>query len=373
MKIGIVTVITGYNYGSTLQAFATQHWLKNYGIESEIIQLKGSVLKGRDIRIKKLYEILKRFFKNPKQFIKSIKLYITSFSKKISPQKRHMFYDFQEKHLTINYCKLNNLYKDVFHSQYDFFLSGSDQIWSSDAIYPDPFYYLDFSPSYKKIAFAPSFGKSYIPPYNINIIKHYLNDYKKLSVREECGLSIIKNEFNLEAVRLLDPTFLLNKEQWIKQLCLKNDFGFNNYIVTYFLDNVSDNVLNCINEYSIANNLNVINLTDTNIPFAKKLTAGPKDFLQLIMNSDVVYTDSFHGAVFSTIFERPFIVFERNYSNGISQSSRLFSLLSTLEIKNRFSKDEFFDSSLLKDTSDLKTANLIVDEYRMKAKNYLGI
>lgn len=94
--------------------------------------------------------------------------------------------------------------------------SGSDQIWNSSTLYVDPLYYLRFAPKQKRVALSPSFGRNFIADYNKNKMKKWINDYPYLSVREDSGVKLIKELTGLEAQHLLDPTLIINSEEWRK-------------------------------------------------------------------------------------------------------------------------------------------------------------
>ena len=129
-KIGIATVYTGYNYGSTLQAFATTKILKNLGLRSDILKLRGSLIAGRDIRLKKLLTIgIRSLFVT--SGIKNIKNYKKSISKKIPEESSYLFKSFINNELTPTEISESDLKKRARTEEYRAFLCGSDQVWNS--------------------------------------------------------------------------------------------------------------------------------------------------------------------------------------------------------------------------------------------------
>ena len=221
-KIGIATVYTGFNYGSALQAFATKTLLSEMGYEGEVLKLSGSLLPGRDVRVKKILTVLFRSMLHPGG-VKSLKNYGDSIKKPLSRESAEMFRQFADYHIRPYEEKYNNL-KNLAHSdEYCAFLCGSDQIWNSAVFYVDPFYYLRFAPEGKRIAFAPSFGRDFIPSYNKRKIKKFVSGIKYKSVREESGVALIKELTGDSAQVLIDPTLVLNADEWTKNLKLKEN------------------------------------------------------------------------------------------------------------------------------------------------------
>ena len=164
-KIGVATVYTGYNYGSALQAYATKQILSDMGYEAEILKISGSLVKGRDIRLKKLFTVAFRSLIH-KGGVKSLKNYSSSISKEFKEGTIELFHDFFCKEISPLVLSFSNLRKKAKNSEYAAFICGSDQVWNSAVFYVDPFYYLRFAPLEKRIAFAPSFGRDFVPDYN---------------------------------------------------------------------------------------------------------------------------------------------------------------------------------------------------------------
>ena len=149
-KIGIATVYTGYNYGSALQAFATKEILKKLGLYAEVLKLRGSLIAGRDIRIKKLLTIGVRSLCHSGG-IKSLKNYKNSISKKLSADSVSLFDSFTNEKLCPIEVSYSELKKRANTNEYKAFLCGSDKIWNSAVFYIDQFYYLQFDPIDKRI------------------------------------------------------------------------------------------------------------------------------------------------------------------------------------------------------------------------------
>ena len=190
-KIGIATLYTGFNFGSSLQAHAVKTLVEELGYDVEIWKVKGSIIKGRDIRLRKLFMMALKAIVVKGGF-KQFKNYQKGYAKKASDESKEKFIQFANEFLpirTLTYSKMRKLAKT---QEYKAFICGSDQIWSGTALYVDPVYYLQFAPKERRIALAPSFGKDTIPDYNRKKIKKYISQIPYKSVREISGVNIIK-------------------------------------------------------------------------------------------------------------------------------------------------------------------------------------
>lgn len=366
-KIGIATVYTGFNYGSSLQAFATKTILSQMGCEADILKIKGSLIPGRDIRIKKLMAVILRSVIHSGG-LKSLKNYGESISKVLPQKSKEEFNDFAITHINPRFATYSQL-KAFAQSEYDGFLCGSDQVWNSAVFYVDPFYYLQFAPCDKRVAFAPSFGRDFIPDYNKKIIKKYISEIPHLSVRESSGVPLIEELTGKKAEVLIDPTLVLNDKEWTKCLRL-GEKKKEKYILAYFLDTPSEKAIDFVEKISEKYGLKIISLPYEfeNFKWNDYLhTAGPKEFCELVKNAEFVCTDSFHGTAFSLNFNIPFFTFERNYNNAGKQSARIQSILQMVSQTERYepeSMENCFEISF-------EVVNKVLEEERNKSKNYL--
>lgn len=367
-KIGIATVYTGFNYGSALQAFATKTLLSGMGYESEVLKLSGSLLPGRDVRVKKILTVLFRSMLHPGG-VKSLKNYGDSIKKPLSPESMAMFRQFADYNIRPYEEKYNNLKKSAYSDEYCAFLCGSDQIWNSAVFYVDPFYYLRFAPEEKRIAFAPSFGRDFIPNYNKRKIKKFVSGIKYKSVREESGVGLIKDLTGDSAQVLIDPTLVLNSDEWTKNLKLKTK-NEEKYLLAYFLDEPSEKAKKAVKDISEKYGLKIIGLPYSfeDTPWAENTAhAGPSEFVEYIKNASFVCTDSFHGTAFSLNFNIPFYTFERNYGNAGKQSARIQSILSIVSQSERYEPENYDNCFEI----SFDNVNVVLDEQREISKKYL--
>lgn len=322
-KIGIITLNGYFNYGNRLQNYALQEILKVLGFEVETILVDTSV-KYNDIAFG---EVCKRLITS---------LWNRLIRRKVEKSKKERmvtFKEFSDRYIReTDFCISNDKIPDDLSDRYDYFVTGSDQVWNPLYIQNSSIYFLTFAPPNKRIAYAPSFGISHIPPIWLEDYKLWLSEMASLSVREEAGAEIIRSLTRREATVLVDPTLLLTKEKWLE---ISRESAYKpkeNYLLTYFLGEQTKDRENMIQDISKENNLTIINLSD--IEDEKRYSADPGEFIDYIYSSSVLFTDSFHGCVFSILLEKPFVVFERNESTP-SMISRIDTLLSTFQLHSR--------------------------------------
>ncbi|MHB8077050.1 polysaccharide pyruvyl transferase family protein [Desulfosporosinus fructosivorans] len=377
-KISITTVFKGFNYGSSLQAYASKKYLSSLGYEAEIIGYRDGLIKGRDIRFKKLFVMLLRTFWRPSLFKKTFSTYKKSLQKEINEDAKKAFLEFTDKRLQVKKYTWRGL---KLYARSDNVLAcvcGSDQIWNATNIYIDPIFYLKFAPKQKRIAYAPSFGKSKIPKYNKGIIRKYVSRFDYLSVREEQGANIIKDLTGIDVPVMIDPTLLLDKTDWLNTVNdLKACERGKKYILLYFLDKPSSAAI-----WYIERLIEVYNCSAIAIPYQHSefddldcytsVSAGPLEFIDLVLNASFVCTDSFHGTAFSINLNIPFLTFKRNYGTATDQSSRITSLLDKLKLEDKFiSETESSKEINLEYQMSFENSNRLLACERQKAKEYL--
>ena len=204
MKAEVITLHSVCNYGTQLQAFATQEKLKEYFDEVEFINYKRSNTYG--------IGLLKTFTKGN---ILKVPFILPTLIK-----WKYVFGRFQKKYLNLTSKEYFNMedFKN-FEASADVYFSGSDQVWNTGwnkGVIPP--LYLSFVPDDKpKYAYASSFGKSKLEEDELEEIKKYLSRYNRISVREDSGLKILKEQLNIDnAIRILDPTLIENADFWRK-------------------------------------------------------------------------------------------------------------------------------------------------------------
>ena len=253
------------------------------------------------------------------------------------------------------------------NKKYDYFITGSDQVWNPNFNRMSDIDFLVFATPEKRVAFSASFGISEIPEDMKDYYKERLLGIKYLSVREDTGKDIIENLTGREDVQVLvDPTMLLTSEEWNKVIKKPKQLKTDKYILNYFLGELSDKRKQEIERIAKENNCEIINILDKNSPFYEN---GPSEFLYLEKNAFMICTDSFHSCVFAILFNRPFVVFDREDSH-VKMNSRLDTLLNKFNLKSKWFNDKITKEQL---QDNYKEVYQILEEERKKAEKFIKI
>lgn len=373
-KIGILTINDYNNYGNRLQNFAAQEVLKSFGFTVETIV--NNTNHNNDTKISKVQKTL-----NEIQNLKSIpisEIYFKTFSKlrkfvlkKKLNKLRDKRYDAFKEFTTSNILETpytiseDNIPNDL-SSKYDYFITGSDQVWNPIFRGGSSIDFLTFAPNNKRIAYAPSFGISEIPTAYLEQYKVWLSELSGLSVREKAGARIINELTGKNATVLVDPTLMIGKEKWMSISKPAINKPKNRYLLTYFLGGIPVEYKSRIIGISKENDLQIINLADIND--GETFVTGPSEFIDYINSASVFCTDSFHGVVFSILMGTPFIVFERMGSFQ-SMNSRIESLLTTFKLESRLSENIKNNNQVFE--ADYFHVGPILEFERKKALDYL--
>ena len=351
-NIAIVTLYD-YNLGNRLQNYALQKYLEDMNMNVKTLKYISS---------KSLKTIIKDNIKNFLGMIGIKKYKICCWNK----QRKHNFDIFNNSYINFGEVVESNKEIKINTENYDYFIVGSDQVWHNwgSGINELDYFYLTFVEEKKRLSYAPSFGFSQFPKEDIK--KHIcgLKGIKALSCREEDGCNLIKKTIGREAIRLIDPSFLLTDKQW--RFVERKPKWFSKkqkLIVTYFLGNTPKEYKEYINNLSKKENAQIINIFSKDKK--EEYIVSPDEFLYLIDNADYVCTDSFHACAFSLIFNRKLIAFPRKQNGMEDMKGRIDTLFSILNIKSRWYTD-------INDNLDENTEyySLINDE-REKANRYL--
>ena len=317
MKIGLLTLPLHTNIGGILQAYALQNVLERYGHSVAMLTEKQPILKSVKKRIKKILCFIKKEKKNKEQIDseKFIKTHFRSW-RRFENQSSKLVKDF------------------------DAVIVGSDQVWRTWGKRWNVYhYFFDFiqDPRIKKYAYAASFGfdKWMFSDVVTEEMKKLVKSFAKISVRENDAVLLCKKYLGIDAEWLLDPTMLLDKQDYanLAQCGFGDDIG----LVCYYIDDDEkfDPVLQEVLE-------SAARFFDNKWVLAKSSECVDKGvvrptiekWLYNMMNASFVVTNSFHGVVFSIIFEKNFIVLD-NKSGG---TSRINSILSMFGLENRLVK-----------------------------------
>lgn len=325
-KILTITFHASHNYGSCLQAYALQEYIKKiekYECDYKIINLRTDVQKEM---YKSCYE--KDDFKS------NIKRILFFKEKNAILIKKKKFEEFIKNYLdlTREYLSLEEIKKDNIQS--DYFIAGSDQLWNLQARDFDWANYLEFTNVGKKISYAASFGpkvQQWSEKDKERIRKDLLK-FDMLSVREQGSFNNVKELTGIEPKINVDPTMLLDKEEWEKIIDNKKVYKDGDYIFLYNLKDKEHVKL----AQKISKELGLpivvsmyVNKLELIYGFKRKYACGPLEFLNLIKNAKLVLSSSFHGTIFSIIFNKPFFALNGN------KDLRINTLLEKMNLQDR--------------------------------------
>lgn len=358
MKVGTLTYHDTRNFGAVLQAYALQKTIENLGVECEIIDYKSEFL-NQVYKIKSIYEI-----KSLKEFIKWA---LTVKYEKKSKIKFDKFNKNKQKFSLKSYTKDNiNETNDI----YDAFFVGSDQVWNLNLNNIDTTYFLDFvSDEGKKFSYAASFGYKEIPDEYLDITTKNLNTFSKISVREEQGKVIIGKTLKKTAQVVLDPTLLLEKENWNKIEAnidnLKKD-----YILVYSVA-ATPSLFEFAKKLGKEKNCEIVYI---NRSYFNKLgmknirNASPEEFLAYVNRAKYIVTSSFHGVAFALNYKKEFF-YELDIKPH-NNNSRLESIIDMVGLKSR----EIINgsNSEVNNKIDYDKVSYIIEKERIKSIDYLN-
>lgn len=334
MKVALLTWFHYRNYGTVLQVTALAKVIEMYGHTVHIVNYipEGELNTLPDLGIIQYYG--KKLIGRVSNF--SNQLYNNALQEKAFEKFRNKYLVFTEQCTT--YSDFQNL-----NEKYDVFVVGSDQIWAPTCF--DPRYFLDFvNDSKRMIAYAPSVGLSVIKDYYIqNQIRHLAGRFQWISTREQSGSQIISKLIQKKVETVLDPTLLLNSDQW--EMYIHKDFSEPEqpYLLAYFLGNRKKYWRTV---YSVAQWLGLrvriipVFQNDLKREGCIEKAIGPEEFLYYCKNASFICTDSFHGTVFSINFHKEFLTFKRfKDKDKNNQNSRIYNILSMCGLENRLYKD----------------------------------
>ena len=342
-KIGIITFHFVNNFGGALQAYALQKVVSDEcDAQTYIIDYRNWFIRLTDrIRLlpisTNIKEIASGFF---------------TMGQRYGRRKKFGMFIIDNCNRTEKFSSSGQLKKKT--PDMDMFICGSDQIWNPIiTMGVTPAYFLDFvDESKKRIAYAPSFGTDGVAPKYQNKISRYVNKLDCLSVREMSGQSFLKEATGREAERLIDPTFLLDKEEWAKMG--KNDRKYK-YILLYIMQRDKE-VYEYAKKIKEEMGLPIVEISRYGFQpgFVDEVLVdvGPAEFLGLFRDAAYVCTNSYHGLAYSIIFEKEFCLIP--CKRFTARINNLLDLLKIDTLDNSQSErsvySERFDAKFVKDT-----------------------
>lgn len=367
-RVAIVNRTNLKNYGSVLQTYALCSAVEMLGYDAEIIWESGNLSTNYDFRPYKVFATGLKLLLNPSLFkstysnVKYVQQHI------ISERTVQLFDEFVEKHIKRRFYNGKQMTQKVVGQKYDKFICGSDQVWCTTSLYVDPLMYLRFAPKNKRIAYAPSLGRDYIPDYNRKQIKKYINEIPSVSVREVMGQKLIAELTGRSVPVVLDPTLLVGRSFWDEKKESVQESG--GYVLCYFLSTPTKETQEKLLKF-IGQGKRIIALNSRLEHLDNELEVqypdcGPAQFISFIEHADTVFTDSYHGMLFSLMYRKEFWSIAREYGE-FDQSSRQLSVLNMLGL-NRYCNIE---SEWAQEPIDYHAVDDILNREKEKSLEYL--
>lgn len=332
MKVGVITFHNAMNYGATLQTYALQKALTKLGTEAAVINYHTEPI-----------DVLYLPARADTLGKKLMFAFSPDFRRKIREQK----YKYQRYHAFLNkYIKIEGNYTQYSELEktpplYDAYITGSDQVWNVEHTGGfDGAYLLDFVKKGRRISYAASIGSDYIPFQYKSQFEKSLEKFDAISVREQEGVKAVSQVCSKKAEIVLDPTLLLQREDY-NEILVEKKRPYK-YILVYMME-TNKSMISLVNSISSTMGLPIIQRRQVsffNNEADSFYTDTPGEFIGEILNAEYVITNSFHGTVFSIMYEKPFISMLHS-----STGSRVTDLLESLGL----------DEHIIRTASDFKT------------------
>ena len=348
MKVATLTFQNTTNFGASLQCYALHRSLQLLGVETEVIQYDGPYL-NKPYKLAALKE---------KGLIRYILGNIWTLLRLPRSRKFKAF----DKNIKFTRV-VNEKTIDELESEFDLFITGSDQVWNGSLSAYDSNYFLSFvKDPEKKASYAASFGFLHVPEVRRDWYVTNLKNFRYYNVRETSGQKIVKELTGRDANLTIDPTLLLLSDEWMKVMANLRNNG--PYILTYQITpcRKMTEVLKKLKKETGYKVVAIPFVMDFFLDYKSKPTVGPSEFLGLFNNAAYIVTDSFHGTAFSLIFNKNF------WTLSSRRESRITSVLKIVGLDNRIIYfDEDIKNHDIQDEIDYAEANFKMEEYREKA------
>ena len=341
--IGLVTCYFHHNYGSMLQAYATEMIMQQMGVPYQTIACKAPI--NYMVGNKMLYIIKKLLIADWKMRLGKMKI---EREKKNNPTfaknwevRNKAFDDFANTFFHVSpYCR-NREELSKMAKNYSAFLVGSDQLWRTDSV-EHGYYTLEWVPdNIRKIAYSTSIGVKEVPWFQVKKNKRFMNRFDYIALREQNACDLVYKLTGRKVQVVLDPTLLFTGKQWMN-IQQEEPLTDGKYIFCYLLGNNPEQ-REFIKQVKAKTGYKIVALQhlDEYIPsdegFADEAPyVGPREFLNYIRNAEYIFTDSFHCSVFSILYKKNFFTFSR-FAEGAKQSTntRIDNLLHIAGLENR--------------------------------------
>ena len=382
MKTGIITLL-GNNYGNRLQNYAVQELLIKYGdvytvpyekkvpVVRKISKWKKMnpfyIKEAVDSRLLNLYHLSNRQLNTVTRLIYFLKH--REEIKSVLSEREKAFKRFDERYIKyeIERLHLDGDDEETWVKSYDAWVCGSDQIWNPNYPTATRNAFLQFAQPERRISLSASIGLSDVDAMP-DEYGNWINAIPYLSVREDAAARIVKELTNREAEVFLDPTMLIPKSYWDK---MADEAEHRNglpgkFALCYFLGIREKEYQTYIAKQLGGKALPSVELLNAQYP--EYLAIGPDEMIDAIRKADIVFVDSFHGAVFSILFHKQFVVFERKEA-GLTMNSRLQTLLKKFGMEDRVYTGD--NAEILEQPIDYSNVDAILAKERQRVQAFL--
>lgn len=351
MKVGIVSIFDNNNHGNRLQNYALQQVLLKYA--DQVITIKNKPWHSKKSRLARMLPLAESVF----------------FNRLLGMERRASIVDFTNRHIRLSrgcywYDREGVQLKSA--DRCDLYCAGSDQIWNPAMGRGSSFDYLGFARQEQTFSYAASFGVDSIDPQPQELAKKGLVHLQHLSVREDAGKKIVEDlTGRTDAQVLVDPTMLLTREDWDQVIKCPKTAVPDRYLLTYFLGRISPERREVMAQRARQMDCQLIEVMDPGSPF---YAVGPDEFIWLIKHAQLIFTDSFHGSVFSFLYDRPFAVFSRE-GKGADMGSRINTLVEKFSLQDHVATGNVLPIGC--DEHNYSVGYVALEEERAKSKAFL--
>lgn len=354
-KIGILTFHNVTNYGGVLQCYALQEFLKEIGMDVQVINYNSQ-------HIKKANKLIN--CSGIKQFLKSVILFPLNYKRKLNYNK------FIKKNLNLSE-KLNSYdeLKKYCEQKLDCIIVGSDQVWNSEITTDEKNVYFLEGINKDKISYAASTGDN--KSEDINLININYPYFKAVSVREKSTKELLlKLNSSLKINVNIDPVFLLNNKEWHSKITKKSQKN-HKYLLLYILnaDKKIKPISAMICKSKKINKIYTFSKKKFGIKMAKSIaTSGPLEFLNYFYTSSFILTNSFHATVFAIIFKKEFFVILPS-----KRPERILDILKLFHLEDRIINNVSEVHDKLNEKIDYEKVTKTINQEVDKSRRYLEI
>lgn len=346
MKFGILTFHNIPNYGAAFQALALCQALRNMGADCEIINYQCENIIARELTFHKGNNPLKNV----------AKYFLTWTPRKKRIENFNVF--MKQMHMVSSKTYDKNCVSES-NVEYDVFISGSDMVWDLGITAHDFTYFLDFVKENRyRFAYASSSGKDW--GKDSAKVVSLLKKYQRIAVRESDVQKIIQ-QYNLNCQLVADPTMLMQLEYW-KSLAEKQknpEVNQEGYVLVYF---PYKEILSAAKKYAEENHLKLLVIKDFKEPLCGYdilKIYHPLSWLNAFRNAEIIFTDSYHGVLFSMYFNKDFWTNHR--------CNRIESILNIVGLSDRF-----IDCGVSKKKINYMEVNQKLEKFRNESLSYLS-